>query len=370
LTALLPQRTGVDVSLIELVCHLGRIDRDNEYHVFVNAEDASALRGVLPAQVRHHVFCRRPRTVRLLFQQAILPVLATRLRLDVVHSPSFIMPMWRGRARHLLTIHDLSSFSLPALDVPLRRSRTYRRAVLTSIRRADMISVPSDFVHSQLREWVPDLPPERIRVIRWGISENFKPQDSAQVSRVARKLGLRAPYILFVGTIQPRKNLGVVVEAFRRLLAAGHHRVQLVLAGRLGWGYEPLLTLCQQADLRDHVRCVQYVEQSDLPPLYAGASLFVCPSLEEGFGFPPLEAMATGIPTIVSSASALVENVNGAAEVVSPDDVAGWAAAMRQLLDDEDLRARRRDDGLVRAAQFRWETAAQQTLAIYRALAM
>jgi glycosyltransferase involved in cell wall biosynthesis len=369
LTALLPQHTGVDNFLLALVRHLGALDRDTAYTVFVNAEDAATVRALLPAHMRVRAASLRPRLLRLLFQQVLLPLATYVLRLDVVHSPSFIMPMWRGRARHVLTIHDLSSFSLPQAEVALRRSAPYRFAVLNSIRRADLVCVSTTFVRDQVAEHVPELPPERVRMVPLGLGEAFHPQDPDAVRPVLQRLGVRAPYILFVGTIQPRKNLEMLVRAYRKLLAADSLAEHLVLAGRLGWSYEPLLELCREPGLRERVQFLHYVDQADLPLLYAGASLLVYPSLEEGFGFPPLEAMATGVPVIVSDAAALRETTDDAAERVPAGDIDGWADAMHRLLADEDLRARRREAGIACAARFRWEETAARTLACYRELA-
>lgn len=140
----------------------------------------------------------------------------------------------------------------------------------------------------------------------------------------------------------------------------------LVLAGRLGWGYEDLLAQRATPALRARVHLLGYVSQEDLPLVYAGARLCVYPSLEEGFGFPPLEAMASGVPVVSSRSSSLAENLEGAGELVPPDDVAALAAAMRRLLDDEPLRAARVQAGLTRADAFRWTDTARATIACYR----
>jgi alpha-1,3-rhamnosyl/mannosyltransferase len=177
------------------------------------------------------------------------------------------------------------------------------------------------------------------------------------------------PYILYVGTIEPRKNLPCLVESYRQLIAKGDIREHLILAGRQGWDYQALLAQVNSPALRGRVLLPGYVPQGDLPWLYAGARLFVYPSLQEGFGFPPLEAMACGVPTIASLSSSLAENLRGAAELVPPDDGEALTAAMRRLLEDEQLHAQYRTLGLARAAQFRWEETARQTLNCYKALA-
>ena len=369
LTALLPEPTGVDTYLRQLVLHLGLIDHDNHYTILVNYEDRRLFDGVLPRNFAIVPLCFRPRPIRLLLQQVVLPAVARWCGVDVVHSPSFIMPFYRGRPRHVLTVYDMTSFSLPHCHTPLHRSGIYRRAVLASIRRADLVTVPSRFTQQAILNLVPELPPGRVCTIAPGIGEEFRVCHSQQIREVLDRHRLPDSYILYVGTIEPRKNLERLVEGYRRLIATGTISEHLVFAGRSGWGHNRLLAQLNSSDLRGRVHLTGYVTQSDLLCLYAGATLFVYPSLEEGFGFPPLEAMACGVPTISSLSSALAENLEGAAELVPPDDVEALTDAMRRLLQDASLRAKCREQGLERAAQFRWKETARQTLSCYSRLA-
>ncbi|HEX6436436.1 MAG TPA: glycosyltransferase family 1 protein, partial [Candidatus Binatia bacterium] len=260
-------------------------------------------------------------------------------------------------------------FSLPECHIPLRRSALYRRVILTSIRRAHLVSVPSQFTRQAILEFLPDIPPERIHVIPAGVGEEFHPQAANDIQSAKSRLQLNWPYILYVGTIEPRKNLQRLVESYQRLIAKGGVREHLVLAGRLGWDYKALLEQINAPALRDRVHLPGYITQGDLPLLYAGARLFVYPSLQEGFGFPPLEAMACGVPTVASLSSSLAENLRDAAELVPADDTEALTVAMGRLLHDSQLHAKRRTQGLARAAQFRWQETARQTLNCYQALA-
>jgi alpha-1,3-rhamnosyl/mannosyltransferase len=332
----------------------------------MNYEDRHTFDGALTPNFTIAPLCLRPRAVRLGFQQALLPALATALRLDVLHSPSFIMPMLRGYPRHVLTVHDLTSFSLPEYHTPLRRSVLYRKAVVASIRRADVVTTPSHFVRNAVLHIVPDLAPERIRVVPWGIGDEFQPRPEADARRALAHLRLPWPYILFVGVIQPRKNLAGLLEAYRRLIASGDVAEHLVLAGPLGWDYTAILSACHAPELMGRVHLTGYVSAGELPWLYAGARLFAYVSFEEGFGFPPLEAMACGVPTVASRSSALTENLEGAAVLVSPDAPEAAAAAMRGILIDDGEHARLRTLGLTRAARFRWRDAAERMRACYR----
>jgi glycosyltransferase involved in cell wall biosynthesis len=368
LTALLPDATGVDNYLTSLVTHLGRVDTTRLYTIFVNYEDRHLFDARLPRNFTVVPACARSRAARLLFQQLALPVAAAWRGVDVVHSPSFLMPLYRGAQRHVLTVYDLSFFTHPECHIPLRRSRPYRWALAASLQRADLVTVPSQFTRQQILDLVPGVRPDRIRVVSPGIGEEFRPQSIAGLPHHSRA-SLPSSFILFVGTIEPRKNLERLVESYRRLIARSTVQEHLVLAGRLGWGYDELLHRIAEPELKGRVHLIGYVSQQDMPSLFAAARLFVYPSLEEGFGFPPLEAMACGVPTISSSSSSLVENLHGAADLIDPLDTDGLANAMHRLLEDEAWRSKRSADGLERAARFRWDETARQTVACYDELA-
>ena len=367
LTALLPRATGVDVYLRRLVEHLARLDHESRYTLFMNREDRTTWTDGLPSNFRCLPLCVRARGVRLAFQQLLLPAALRVLGADVVHSPAFLMPVHRGGARHLLSVHDMTFFSHRRHHSPLHRTAVFRRAVAASIRRAHLLVVPSRATRDDLVARMPTVAPETIRVVPYGIGAEFRPHMPAEVAPVLRRLGIPTPYVLHLGTLEPRKNLGRLVEAYRRLTAEGAAE-HLVLAGRLGWDQGALLAELDRPELRGRVHRTGYLAADDVPPVLAGAALFVCPSLAEGFGFPPLEAMASGVPVVASRAAALAENLADAALLVDPNDADALAAAMRSALRDDrrDVLAER---GLTRARAFPWEATARGTLACYRELA-
>ena len=365
--ALLPQTTGVDTYQKQLVLHLARVDQRNRYLLFHNFEDRGFFNNTLPENFSHISLSARPRSIRLLSQQLMMPAAASIWKADIVHSPSFIMPYLRGSARHVLTVHDMTSFSHPECHIALRRSWLYRRMVQASLRRADTIVVPSQATRQGIVEYMPDLDPTRIHVIVPGVGEEFRVCNPAFVQEVVTRLTIPQPYILYVGTLEPRKNLPVLIESYRRLVQADKIKEHLVLVGKLGWGYEALLKQIQAPILRGKIHLAGYVHQRDLPAMYVGARLFIYPSLYEGFGFPPLEAMASGVPVISTRSSSLVENLEGAAELVMPDDHAALADAMERLLGDETLRDERRRQGLERASRYRWDQTAREMVKCYEA---
>ena len=362
LTAYRTRETGVDRCLRELVEHLAKVDTLNRYHLFVLSEHARVWGG-LPENYRVRPLRLPGRVGRFVFQQAALPVLATRLGLDVLHSPSFFMPWVRGRPRHVLSVYDMTFFSRPELHTALRGSYPFRLGVRTSIRRATSVIVPSEHVRRDLLARVAAVRADRVRVIRPGVSERFR-SPSAGATRS------HSPYVLFTGTLEPRKDLETLLSAFATLAGRGSIREELWLAGGAGWGYQPLLARLRAPPLDGRVRWLGYVPDAELPSLYSGARLFVYTSVEEGFGLPPLEAMASGTPTIASDNSSLRENLLGAARLVPARDPGALADALEELLSDEELRRGLALRGAERARHFRWDQAAAETLECYRSNAV
>lgn len=379
LTALNATPSGIDRSLLGLVAALAEADAANEYVVFANFEDRRLFRRSrragsppaairLPARSRVLLSALRPRGPRLIFQQILLPAMLDALGVDLLHSPTFVMPARRGRQRHVLTVHDMTSFLAPQHHPRRRRGSLYRAAIAGSIRRADLVTVPAPAVRQDILRLLPDVRPERVRVVPWGIGEGFHPQSEPAARAAALRLGLSAPYILHVGTLDPRKNLSTLVEAFAQLVADGDRPEHLVLAGQAGWSMAKLLDRMRAPALRDRVHVVGFVPEPDLAGLYGGARLFVCPSFLEGFGFPPLEAMATGIPVVASATSSLLDNLHGAARLVPPGDPDALAGTMRRVLSDESEWNRLARAGMERAADFRWDRCAREFRGIYEEL--
>ena len=183
-TAFIPQMTGVDTYLKRLVLHLAKVDQRNQYMIYHNYEDRRFFADNLPGNFSHTSLSARPRLIRLFSQQVLLPVAASHWKADVVHSPSFIMPYIRGSQRHVLTVHDMTSFSHPHCHIALRRSLLYRRMVMASLRRTDMVIAPSQATRQAILEFLPDLPPDRIHVTVPGIGEEFRLCDPASVREV------------------------------------------------------------------------------------------------------------------------------------------------------------------------------------------
>jgi glycosyltransferase involved in cell wall biosynthesis len=290
---------------------------------------------------------------------------------DLYHATDFVLPPLKGNVPALLTVHDLS-FERDPDSAPPRLIPFLRRVVPDSVRRAAHVIADSHATARDLQA-LYGVPAEKVTVIHSGVEARFAPyQDTLYHRRrrahVLKKYGLGdAPFILTVGTMQRRKNHLRLVQAFARLVERlpDANRPRLVIAGGKGWLYDEVYAEVARLGLADLVRFVGYVDDADLPHLYQAAAVFAFPSLYEGFGLPPLEAMACGVPVVASSASSLPEVVGDAGALVDPLDVEALAAALEQALCDEGWRRRAVARGLERAAHFTWARAAQQLLAVY-----
>lgn len=292
-----------------------------------------------------------------------LPLYIRQTGLDVFHGTNFDVPLW-NRCATVATIHDLSLF----LHQETHEKRLVRRArhrMPLMARNATMIITPSESVKREVCDFF-GMSPEKVLAIPEAARPCFKPVPSAEAARLIRQFGIEDEFILFVGTIEPRKNLITLARAFAEILRTTTLRPQLVIAGRKGWLMGELFSYIKEMEASDRVRFIGYVPDDALSALYSSCSVCVYPSLYEGFGLPTLEAMACGAPVITSRTPALMETVGDAARLVDPKDVQALARTMTELLLDEKARAELSSKGLRRAAQFSWEQTARQTLEVYR----
>lgn len=265
----------------------------------------------------------------------------------------------------VLTVHDLIFRHLP--EHHKRLNRWYLNATLPLYcRRATHLIAVSEATRQDVIA-AYGLPPEKITVIHEAADPQFRPQSPERIAAARARYQLPETYLLYVGTIEPRKNLTRLLHAWEPLYRAGE-APPLVIVGKRGWLVEDFYTALEASPAREGVRFTGYVADEDLPALYAGARAFTFLSLYEGFGLPPLEAMACGAPVLCSDTSALPEVVGDAALTVSPTSVDAIREGLRRLLTAADLRADLRERGLHRAAAFSWERAAAETYRLYRRL--
>jgi len=281
---------------------------------------------------------------------------------DLFHGPDTLAPSLPQRK--IITIHDLSPLVYPQHHTLLHRSYV-RWSLPRLVKRASAVIAVSNATKHDLVERL-GLAPGKIHVVPNGVDhKHFHPLNKEEAGAVAESLGVTPPYILSLGTLEPRKNLSALFEAYARL---GLGAPQMVLAGAKGWGRDSVFDLARRLDIAGRVRFTGHVPDRALPALYAGAELFVYPSLYEGFGLPVLEALACGVPTIAGRTSSLPEVAGDAALLVDPPDAERLAQAIKGLLENPELRSDLRVRSLRRAARFSWERTAGETMAVYQSV--
>lgn len=367
---LLMPMTGVGYYVSNLVRALSRLHLDATVEAFYFSRNARKRRlGLEGGNVVEKAVRFPPgRVVQFLWKRLSFPKADTFVgNADVFHFPNFVArPVGEGRV--VVTIPDLSFLRFPQFTEP-KNLKFLRRHVPRSIERADKIIAISEFTAKEVREFFPSAR-EKVAVTPLGVGEAFRPvTDRQHLASVKRKYNLPDDYILFVGTLEPRKNLVTLLEAYRifREKSRGHARTLLVVAGMRGWLCRETMKRIREMPSEMAPVIVGYVEEGDLPCLYSAARMAVVPSFYEGFGLPCLEAMACATPLICSNVASLPEVVGDAAILVSPHDPKEMARAMAAVAGDPRVAADLANHGRRRAAQFTWERCAQETYRVYEA---
>ena len=345
-----------------LIEALAEIDQTNCYTLYVTKREAVerfgnrwpnfSVRSTLP----HTPLIRIPLT---------LSAELRRNPVDVLHV-QFTAPPF-SPCPVVVSIHDLSFEHLPQ-TFKWRSRKQLRITVRRTARQASQVIALSEYARNDIVNTY-QVSPDKISVIPLSAAGHFHPiKDEEELQRVRQTYGIEGEYMLSVGAIQPRKNLGRLVAAYSHLHGAKPEGKlpKLVLAGKCAWLYDETLRAIKELELSDSIILTGYVPESDLPALYSGALCFIYPSYFEGFGLPPLEAMQCGVPVIVGDRTSLPEVVGDAGVLVDPFDVNALAAAIERVVSDSNLRAKLSVQGLARAKLFKWRETARQTLAVYQ----
>jgi alpha-1,3-rhamnosyl/mannosyltransferase len=305
-----------------------------------------------------------PRTLRKLAENAMFSYQCrVALKGALYHEPSYTALPFDGPL--VLTVCDMSCFDHPETH-PAERVRLLQTEMPKSLARADHVVVISESSGQALRRWF-DVPLEKITTTYLAADPKFRPHSAAALVGPLGQLGLSAgAYVLCVGTLEPRKNLSTLFEAYAALPQALRHSFPLVVAGMSGWHTDGLMAAAKRLIDSGELRLLGYVADALIPALYAGAAAFCYPSRYEGFGLPVLEAMASGVPVLTSNQTSLPEVVGQAGLMVDPDDVGQMSESLRQLLEDRVLAAQLGAAGLARAQTFSWNRCAQETLGVYQ----
>lgn len=345
------RRGGIATYVSRLVEALPKVAEDEELTVFCGRKD-----GLPAGDFRKRVLLTPPHHA---FEQWTLPLELAFEPLDVLHCPDFIPP-FRRRCPAVITVHDLAFLRFP--ETKDSEGLGYYGQIERAVADADGIIAVTEATRQDL-VLLLDVALDRVSVIHHGISPAFRPlPDREPVKAFCQAKGLPESFILWVGTIEPRKNLDALLRAVTLL----PDNSTLVVTGERGWRNNQTWDLLQQLVRTSRASYFGPADENDLVMLYNAAWVFAYPSLYEGFGFPPLEAMACGIPVVASTTPALREVLGDAALFVEPDDVEGLAGQLARLAGDWDERIRLREAGLARAKEFSWEDTARKTLEVYR----
>jgi glycosyltransferase involved in cell wall biosynthesis len=301
--------------------------------------------------------------MRVAWEQLVQPWALHRSGVQLLHAMAFVSPLLE-LVPTVVTVHDLSFLRFPDRFRPAKRLYL---STLTRIscRRARRIIAVSHATAAET-ERLLDVPAERIDVVPHGVEHTrFRPLPDSKVETARHEIGMPERFVLFLGTLEPRKNLCTLIEAFARIGAA-RQGIKLVIAGGKGWYYQEVFDHVERVRLEEAVLFPGFVPDDELPLWYNAATVFAYPSLYEGFGMPLLEAMACGTPVIGADTSCMPEVIGDAGVLVSPDDIDGLAVSLERLLVDAELRADLGQRGQARAASYTWEAAAKATVASYR----
>ncbi len=351
--------TGASQYIHNLLLNLPYTDEENRYTVFLGERRFDA-----PPSLNLK-FSRLPTGSplgRIFWEQAVQPFVLRREGIDLLHSLAFVSPLV-SPCPTVVTIYDLSFLLFPRSFQRLRRFYLGLFTRISAQKARRVIAVSENTRRDIVR--LLEIPPEKVEVIHCGVGEIFRPLPEGEVDNFRRRRGLPERFILFIGTLEPRKNVATLIEAYS-LLIARYPSLKLIIGGAKGWFCEGIFAEVDRLGLQGRVLFPGYIPQRELPFWYNAAELFVYPSLYEGFGLPPLEAMACGTPVIASDASSLPEVVGEAGMLVNPLDVEALAEAMGHVLSDEALRRGMSERGLKRARRFSWRKMAHETVQLYR----
>jgi glycosyltransferase involved in cell wall biosynthesis len=352
---------GIGTYIRNLLRHLARIDRENEYVLLCQESDM----GVAATLGENFRAVLEPADNYSIAEQIHVPWVLMREKPDVYHAPHYVLPV-AVRSRSVVTIHDCIHLMFPQY-LPNRAAYAYARgAMWSAARRSDRILTVSEASKRDILHFF-NVPPDKISVVYNAIDERIweepPPED---IARVRERFQLDQRFVLYAGTIKPHKNLVRLIEAFAQLRKGEFEELKLLIIGDEISKLPALRRAVHSYKLHKHVRFLGFLPDETLAALYRLASLFVFPSLYEGFGLPPLEAMASGTPVVTSNVSSLPEVAGDAAVLVDPYDVSSIVEGMRRVLSDSALANELRRKGLIRARDFSWERSVARTHEIYQ----
>lgn len=352
--AIVPELTGIGRYSLELARRLPDHSGIRSLTLFRGREPINNVDDLLQPDFRVK---RRSRIVRRFTE------MMARRGVDLVHGPNYFLPDWAERG--VITVHDLSVFRYPELH-PVERVSAFERSLRKSIAKASHLLTDCETIRHEVIEFT-SLPADRVTAVPLGISDAFRPFSLDERRATLGRYSLPATgYGLTVSSFEPRKRIDRLLHAWRSLPQSLRDRSPLVIAGARGWNNDELHEDIQRAVNEGWAILLGFVPEEDLPALYSGASLFVFPSVYEGFGLPPLEAMASGVPAVVAAGSCLEEVTRGAAMLCQPDDEGAFAGILERALVDDAWRNQAISAGVQVAKDYTWERCVDETVGVYQ----
>lgn len=366
LTSTPKNKTGIGRYLYNLVHALQEVDQCNEYYLFLQNDDVDGFD--ITAKNFHCVpvdsRILRKTYIRILWEQLVLPFKIRKLGVDLMHSPYFTMP-YLSRVKKITTFHDMTYFIFPEVHTPLKREM-FKGYVRLSAKNADAVLAISENTKLDIIKYT-NLRDEIIHVTPLGVDWRFYEEYSIDTELI-KSYGINGEYFLYVGTIEPRKNILRLIKAYQSLDESVKRKYKLVIAGKKGWMYDEIFEYLQQNKLEEYVHFTGFVKDEHLPVLYKGAKLFLYVSIYEGFGIPVIEGMACGVPTITSDTSSMKEIAGDAAIKVDPHNEEEIKNAILKLLNNKELYDSLIEKGKERAKIYNWRQCAEKTVQAYESV--
>lgn len=361
------KKTGIGVYALNLIEEIQKLDKENYYYVLLQNDEKvfDSIQSSKLKIIRVKAIIFRKLFLRFLLEQIYIPYLTLRYKIDITHSLHYSFPLF-SFSKKIVTIPDLTFFKFPQYHILFKRYYFKTFIYLASVFADKIITISQ----SSLNDLIENLNIKRtkIKVIYLGVNSHFKPQiNNDKITIIKNKYKINQDYILFLGTIEPRKNIINLIKAFDKF-AKESTNYKLVIAGKLGWYYADIFQLINELSINEKVIFTGFIQEEDKPFLIAGAKIFIYPSIYEGFGIPVLEALSCGIPTITSNVSSLPEVAGDSALLINPLKIEDIFESMKKLLIDTPLYERLKTKSIEQAKKFSWENTALETIKAYNSL--